>query len=100
MPFVRSLASEYPVQTTVKSATRSWNDANNDFIPQEGELGPLSNSNFGRNTVATRYSPDVLLGFGNRDYIVEVTMRMHELLPDALPDNRMNAAPAAQKVRR
>ena len=57
-----------PVQTTVKSATRSWNDPNNDFIPQEGELGPLSNSNFGRNTVATRYSPDVLLGFGNRDY--------------------------------
>ena len=55
------------MQTTVKSATRSWNDANNDFIPQEGELGPLSNSNFGRNTVATRYSPDVLLGFGNRD---------------------------------
>jgi hypothetical protein len=31
---------------------------------------------------------------------VEVTMRMHELLPDALPDNRMNAAPAAQKVRK
>ena len=47
-----------PVQTTVKSVTRSWNDANNDFVPQEGELGPLSNSNFGRNTVATRYSPD------------------------------------------
>ena len=42
-----------PVQTTVKSATRAWTDANNDFIPQESELGPLSNSNFGKNTVAT-----------------------------------------------
>src|SRR5712691_2873751 len=34
---------------------------------------------------------------------VEVTMRMHELLPDALPDHRMNAAPRrvdGQKVER
>lgn len=57
-----------PVQTTVKSATRSWTDPNGDFIPQESELGPVSNSNFGKNTVATQYSSDVLLGFGVRDY--------------------------------
>lgn len=57
-----------PVQTTVKSATRAWNDANGDFTPQQSELGPLSNSNFGTNRVATRYSSDVLLGYGVRDY--------------------------------
>jgi Carboxypeptidase regulatory-like domain len=57
-----------PVQTTVKSATRAWTDANNDYIPQAEELGPLSNSNFGTNTIATRYSSDVLNGLGVRDY--------------------------------
>jgi len=57
-----------PVQTTVKNATRAWTDPNGDFIPQPSELGPLSNSNFGTNNVATVYSPDVLLGWGARDY--------------------------------
>ena len=57
-----------PVQTTVKSATRAWTDPNGDFIPQASELGPLSNSNFGSNTVATKYSSDVLLGMDARDY--------------------------------
>ena len=71
-----------PVQTTVKSATRSWTDPNNDFIPQESELGPVSNSNFGKNTVATRYSPDVLLGFGVRDYNWQTGVSVqHELFP-------------------
>ena len=71
-----------PVQTTVKSATRSWNDPNQDFIPQESELGPLSNSNFGKNTVATRYSPDVLLGFGKRDYNWQTGLSLQqELVP-------------------
>jgi hypothetical protein len=57
-----------PVQTTVKSASRAWNDSDGDYIPQPNELGPLSNSNFGTNTVATRYASDVLNGFGVRDY--------------------------------
>ena len=71
-----------PVQTTVKSATRSWTDPNGDFVPQESELGPLSNSNFGKNTVATVYSPDVLLGFGARDYNWQTGVSLqHELFP-------------------
>jgi hypothetical protein len=66
----------------VKSATRAWGDTNGDFIPQESELGPLSNSNFGKNTVATRYSSDVLLGFGARDFNRQTGVSLqHELLP-------------------
>jgi hypothetical protein len=71
-----------PVQTTVKSATRSWTDPNGDFIPQESELGPVSNSNFGKNTVATQYSSDVLLGFGTRDYNWQTGVSLQqELVP-------------------
>ena len=33
-----------PANAIVTSATRTWNDANGDYIPQESELGPLSNS--------------------------------------------------------
>lgn len=55
-----------PVLTTVNSATRTWSDGNNDFVPQDAELGPLSNTNFGRTVVTTTYADDVLTGFGNR----------------------------------
>lgn len=57
-----------PVTTTVNSATRSWGDANGDFIPQANELGPLSNSNFGNVVVTSRYDNDLLHGFGERAY--------------------------------
>ena len=55
-----------PITTTVNSATRTWGDANGDLIPQESELGPLSNSNFGRSVVTTRYDDSVRKGWGAR----------------------------------
>ncbi len=57
-----------PATTTVSSATRSWNDANGDFVPQPGELGPLSNAGFGQTNVTTSWADDVLTGFGVRPY--------------------------------
>ena len=45
-----------PAAAIVNSATRTWNDANHDFVPQASELGPINNVNFG-NTVLTQRSP-------------------------------------------
>ena len=66
-----------PFVTTVNSVNRSWTDRNGDFVPdcdlrnpaENGECGQFSNSNFGRQVVTTRYSPEVTQGFGNRDYL-------------------------------
>jgi hypothetical protein len=55
-----------PVTTTVSSANRPWTDANGDFIPQESELGPLSDAAFGQLRVRTRYTDDVREGFNIR----------------------------------
>ena len=55
-----------PVHTTVNNATRTWNDRNGDFVPDEGELGPLSNVHFGEVVVRNRYDQDIKEGFGVR----------------------------------
>jgi hypothetical protein len=44
------------------SATRTWTDSNSDFVPDAGELGPLSNSRFGTPVINTQYSNDLLTG--------------------------------------
>jgi hypothetical protein len=71
-----------PVNTSVNSATRAWNDANGDYIPQPNELGPLSPANFGQTRITTRYADDVTQGFGNRSYNWQAsTAIQHELRP-------------------
>jgi hypothetical protein len=68
-----------PAGAIVQSATRTWNDANGDFIPEANELGPLSNVNFGNSVIATTYAPDALT---NRGYNWELsTAVQHELFP-------------------
>ena len=57
-----------PANSIVTQATRTWRDANGDYIPQESELGPLSNANFGRTVSNTDYSEDLLHGWGARNY--------------------------------
>lgn len=49
------VANENPLRFNL-SANRPWNDLNRDFIPQENELGSLSNTAFG--TAATTRSVD------------------------------------------
>ena len=73
-----------PVNRDVLSATRTWTDANGDYLPQENELGPLSNSQFGRpNTLATTLDPELLSGRGVRSYNWEFTVGVQrELLPN------------------
>ena len=57
-----------PVNSSVNSANRSWTDLNGDFIPQENELGALSNRGFGGLNILTRYSDEVRQGFNVRPY--------------------------------
>lgn len=84
-----------PDQAWVNSATRTWNDANADFIPQgdfrntaaNGELGALSNVNFGTTFVGTRYADDVLRGFAVRPYDWQLsTSVQQELWPGVALD--------------
>jgi hypothetical protein len=71
-----------PVVTSVNVASRTWSDANGDYIPQDSELGPLSNSNFGKLNVVTRYDPGLLDGWGKRGFNWETQLGVqHEIRP-------------------
>ena len=68
-----------PAGAIVQSATRTWTDANGDFIPQASELGALNPSTFGQSVITTRYAPDVLTTRGyNWEFSTAV---QHELFP-------------------
>ena len=65
-----------PIVASVNQVNRAWTDTNGNFFPdcnlanrgQNGECGPLQNVNFGSPVVTTRFSDDVIKGFGNRPY--------------------------------
>jgi hypothetical protein len=71
-----------PVNAMVTSATRTWSDANRDYVPQESELGPLSNANFGGTVRNTFYDDDVIRGWHTREYSWQASASIsHELSP-------------------
>jgi hypothetical protein len=79
-----------PTQSIVQSTSRTWADANRDFVPDcdlnnfalNGECGPIDNRAFGTVFVNTRYADDVLKGFGNRAYNWQTSASVqHELKP-------------------
>ena len=91
-----------PVNTTVVSATRNWTDNGagggiaGDFIPQcdfsnpaaIGECGVISNTNFGLNNPrALTYDPNLLTGWGKRDYNWETTVSVERQLRAGLSIN-------------
>ncbi len=57
-----------PALRMVTSATRTWRDANGDYVPQEQELGPLSDTNFGTLVRGTQYADGAVRGWGTRFY--------------------------------
>jgi hypothetical protein len=64
------------------TATRPWTDANGDFVAQEGELGPLSNRNFGTAAATTVVDDAIRTGWGARPLNWEISAGVqHELMP-------------------
>jgi hypothetical protein len=90
-----------PIGRLVNMVTRSWSDANGNFVPDcdlknplaqgptlAGSLrtvdgcGVMSNVNFGSSVPGIRYDPRTITGFGNRPYNWEFsTSVQHEVLP-------------------
>ncbi len=67
-------AEPSPLNTLVTSTTRSWGDANTNFIPDcnlvsplaNGECGAMANSAFGSARPGATYDPDLLRGWDKR----------------------------------
>jgi len=65
-----------PITTSINRVARAWTDANGNYVPDcdlanfgaNGECAAIANRNFGRNNpFATRWSDEVLRGWGVRD---------------------------------
>jgi hypothetical protein len=75
----------------VNSVNRTCNDANGNYVPDSdllnpganGECAAFDNVNFGRNnSAATRYSDEVLRGFGVRNYAWDLSLEVrHQIHP-------------------
>jgi hypothetical protein len=79
-----------PVSATSGSQTRTWNDADGDFVVQgdplnlnaNGELGPSNNRNFGRAVITSRLDPAFAKGFDVRPFNWELSAGVqHQLMP-------------------
>jgi hypothetical protein len=79
-----------PIQTSINSVNRTWNDTNGNYAPDcdlgnrfaNGECGPWANQNFGGLNVSTRYAPDALEGYGARGFNWDFTSEVqHQLNP-------------------
>src|SRR6267142_3584081 len=79
-----------PINTLITSTTRSWTDANRDYVPQcdlsnpniNDECGAMANANFGQPVPGNTYDPALMHGWGKRGYNWEFSTGIqHELLP-------------------
>lgn len=79
-----------PVRRLVVSTTRSWTDTNRNFVPDcdlidpaiNGECGAMANRNFGTTVPGASYDPDLVTGWGKREYNWEFSTGVqHEILP-------------------
>src|SRR5437867_1122267 len=83
-------ADPSPLNTLVTSTTRSWGDANRNFVPDcnllsplaNGECGAMANAAFGSSRPGTTFDPTLLHGWGKRSANWEFSAGVqHELLP-------------------
>jgi hypothetical protein len=83
-------AAIMPANRVGNTTTRSWNDANRDYVPNcdlaapaaNGECGAMANQNFGGSTPGASYDPDVLSGWGVRAFNWEFSTGVQqEVLP-------------------
>jgi hypothetical protein len=80
-----------PASRLINTTTRSWNDANRNFVPDcditnpvaNGECGAMSNPDFGSTRAGSSYDPDTLTGWNKRpnsNWQFSAGVQ-HELLP-------------------
>ena len=74
----------------ITSTSRSWADANRNFVPDcnlistaaNGECGAMANANFGKAVPSRTYDPAIMKGWGARGYNWEFSAGVqHELAP-------------------
>jgi hypothetical protein len=79
-----------PYNRIVHSTSRSWNDANRNFVPDcdlnsrvaNGECGAMANPNLGQAILGTIYDRDAIIGWGKRPFNWELaTSVQQQLLP-------------------
>ena len=84
-----------PLETVVNNTTRSWADANRNYVPDcnlhnpdaNGECGAIANRAFGTVRPGATYDPDLLRGWGKRMSNWEFSVGVqHELMPRASID--------------
>jgi hypothetical protein len=79
-----------PMNASVSSVTRTWTDSNGNYVPDcdlrnfgaNGECAAISDQNFGRLNITTRYADDVTQGWNVRDYLWDISTEVqHQLRP-------------------
>ena len=84
-------AQNHPAVAMVTVATRTWNDANGNYLPDcnlrsvsaSGECGAMSNDKFGTTVPSRQYAKDVLEGFDIRTNNWQAAASVqHELRPN------------------
>jgi hypothetical protein len=94
-PDVSFIRLANPSRNLVTAATRSWSDADRDYVPdcnltspgRNGECGPLSNENFGTAVSSVTFDEDALTGWGKRNFNWELSAGVqHELMPNVSAD--------------
>ena len=77
-----------PINRVATMTNRSWTDSNRNFVPDcdllnpalNGECGPWSNQNFGKEVFTTTYDPDLLTGWNKREYSWDLTTTVSQQL--------------------
>jgi carboxypeptidase family protein len=79
-----------PIIRTAISTTRTWTDADKDFVPdcvlanteKNGECGPMNNKNLGKEVFDRTYDPNFVEGWGVRPYSWSMGISVQqELMP-------------------
>jgi hypothetical protein len=75
-PLVRLTTAASAISGAAVVTSRSWGDANGDYVPNcdlpnpaaNGECGPWDNQNFGKNVFSTSFDPQLTRGWGALPY--------------------------------
>lgn len=86
-PNVGLLAEQNPSTAMITSSTRTWNDVNGDYAPQDSELGPHSAATFGQIGRATTYDDAVTHGWQARDFSWQGSVSVEHEMREGLSVN-------------